>query len=101
MELDIRSAYSQLTACQSNIAHCHFGDKWLLAINSIVFMVAGMLMLVLSWRTKKAQKQEVATDYYSLSYRRASGRDLREGLQFKTLFFDMLSATCLCKFDQS
>ena len=67
MESDTRSAYTVLTACQSNIALCHFGDKWLLAINSIIFMVAGMLMLVLSWRTKKASKIEMATDYYSLS----------------------------------
>ena len=48
----------------SDLADLNFQDKWALLINSMCFMVAGMLILMVSWRSRKAEKINESAFYY-------------------------------------
>ena len=116
-ELDLlMNARTRMTLQQDpSLSQLQFKDKWPLLINSVGFMVAGMLMLIVSWRQKRNEKITESSFYYvflkkdhGASTRSRSGSSPmnrshlypsfqhRDGLHFKTLFFDFLSITCLC-----
>ena len=50
-----------------NLRDLSFVDKWPLLINSLVFMVTGMLILVFSWRSRKITKTN-ALDSNAFNY---------------------------------
>jgi hypothetical protein len=76
-------------------------------LNAIIFLVAGMLIQVVSWRARKNHQIIHEGGYQnhtrgsmhirSLSKNRMTLNSTNTGLTFKVLFFDLLSLTCLCK----
>ncbi|TNV86942.1 hypothetical protein FGO68_gene17573 [Halteria grandinella] len=90
-----------------------FLDLLPLLLSSLFFMVAGMLMLILSWRSRKHEKaiENGSAIYYVLMGKGTTRRsDMtspmpnrinmhshRDGLHFKRVFFDFISITCFLR----